>query len=114
MKRIINITSEPIQRHTVLFEESEVILTLRFYPKTQHWTFDAEYNGKAVYGVKLSVGVLHMVSQNQPFDFFCEDRSGNGIDPFQRDDFSNDRCRLYMLETADMVAVRRGAEVPLP
>ena len=113
MKRILNISDETIQRHTVLFEESEVILTLRFYPKTEHWMFDAEYNGKAIYGVKLSVGVLHMVSENQPFDFYCEDRSGNGIDPFQRDDFINGRCRLYMLEAEDMIAVRDGAEVPL-
>jgi len=114
MKRITNITDEAIQRHIVVFEESEIILRLRFFPKTQHWTFDAEYNGKAVYGVKLSVGVLHMTSENQPFDFFVTDRSGNGIDPFQIDDFANDRCRLYMLETAEMVAVRGGAEVPLP
>lgn len=113
MRRIQNITDEPIQRHTILFDESEITLTLRFYPKTQHWTFDAEYAGNAVYGVKLSVGVLHMVSQNQPFDFLVVDRSGLGFDPFQRDDFSNDRCRLYMLETEDMVTVRDGAEVPV-
>jgi len=111
MKRIINITGETIQRHTVLFEESEIVLTLRFYPKTQHWTFNAEYEDAAIHGVKLSVGVLHMVSKNQPFDLYCEDRSGNGIDPFQRDDFAKDRCRLYMLETEDMIGVRNGAEV---
>lgn len=114
MKRITNITDETIQRHIIVFEESEIILTLRYYPKTQHWTFDAEFAGRAVYGVKLSVGVLHMTSQNQPFDFFVTDRSGNGIDPFQINDFTSGRCRLYMLETEEMVAVRAGAEVPLP
>lgn len=112
MRRVQNITDEPIQRHTILFDESEVTLTLRFFPKTQHWTFDAEYNGRSVFGIKLSTGVAHMVSQNQPFDFLVTDRSGLGFDPFQRDDFSSDRCRLYILDTADMVSIRDGAEVP--
>jgi hypothetical protein len=63
-----------------------------------------------VYGLKLSVGVLHMLSQNQPFDFICVDKSGNGIDPFTRTDFSGGRCEIYLLEAADMVQIR-GVEV---
>lgn len=111
MRRIQNITDEPIQRHTIILDDSEMTLTLRYYPKTQHWSFDSEYNGKSVYGIKLSVGALHMVSQNQPFDFIVTDRSGNGIDPILRSDFSNGRCRLYMLERDEMIEVRSGAEV---
>jgi hypothetical protein len=72
--------------------------------------FDAEFGDNQVYGLKLSVGVLHMLSQNQPFDFICIDRSGNGIDPFQRQDFSGGRCNIYMLEAADMELIR-GIEV---
>lgn len=113
MIRVQNITSEPIQRHTIVFEESEIILTLRFYPRTQIWCFDAEYKEWAVHGIKISVGVPHIISQLQPFDFACIDRSNNGIDPFQVGDFSSGRCGLYMLETADMVDVRGGAEVPI-
>jgi hypothetical protein len=110
MRRIQNITDEPIQRHTILFEKAEIIFTLRFYPRTQIWMFDAEFGDKKVYCLKLSVGVLHMLSQNQPFDFVCIDRSGNGIDPFTRQDFSGGRCNIYMLEAADMVLIR-GIEV---
>jgi len=51
-----------------------------------------------------------MLSQNQPFDFICIDRSGNGIDPFTRQDFSGGRCNIYMLEAADMEQLR-GVEV---
>lgn len=110
--RIQNITSEPIQRHTILFQESEVILTLRFFPRNEIWMFDAEHQGNAVRGVKLSAGVLHMISRNQPFDFVVRDLSGNGIDPFRRSDFSDGRCELYMLQASDMEGIR-GAEVPL-
>jgi hypothetical protein len=72
--------------------------------------FDAEFSDKQVYGLKLSVGVLHMISQNQPFDFVCVDRSGEGIDPFKRQDFSGGRCEIYMLEPGEMEQIR-GVEV---
>lgn len=113
MIKIDNITDETMQRHIVIFQRSEVILTIRFYPRTEMWCFDVEYNDRAVRGLKLSVGTLHMLSQNQPFDFVVTDNSGNGIDPFKIDDFSNERCSLYMLESDDMIDVRRGAEVPI-
>lgn len=112
MRRIQNISNEPIQRHSIIIDEFEVVLRLRFYPKTQHWTFDVEYEGAAVYGIKLSLGVLHMVSANFPFDFAVVDNSGTGLDPFQRDDFVNGRCTLYMLEADEMEEVRGGAEIP--
>ena len=110
MKQLQNLTNEPIQRHTILFEQSEITFVLRFYPRTQVWLFDVEFGNKQVYGLKLSVGVLHMLSQNQPFDFICVDKSGNGIDPFTRTDFSGGRCEIYLLEAADMVQIR-GVEV---
>lgn len=113
MIRIQNLTDEPIQRHTILFEQSEVFFTIRFYPRTELWCFDAEYNDRAVRGLKLSIGVLHMTNQNQPFDFIVTDNTGLGLDPFKADDFSSGRCTIYMLETADMIQVRNGAEVPL-
>jgi hypothetical protein len=72
--------------------------------------FDAEFGNKQVYGLKLSVGVLHMISQNQPFDFICVDKSANGIDPFKRQDFSSGRCEIYMLESGEMEQIR-GVEV---
>lgn len=112
MRRIQNISDDPIQRHTIVFAESEIILTLRYYPTVRIWCFDAEYLDFEVHGLKLSAGVLHMRSRNQPFDFICRDLSGNGIDPFQLNDFTSGRCELYLLEPADMEQIR-GDAVPL-
>lgn len=109
---IQNITAEPHQRHTIIFEESEVILTLRFLPRVQIWLYDVEFNGRAAYGFKLSLGTFHMVSQNFPFDFVVSDESGAGIDPFKADDFSTGRCRLIMAGADDMAEVR-GGPVPI-
>ncbi len=113
MRRIINKTNKTIQRHTILFQESEIILTLRYYPRVEMWAFDTEYANNLTLGRKLSVGVLHMVSENQPFDFIVTDRSSAGIDPFRINDFSDGRCYLYLMEASDMVSIRNGAEVPV-
>lgn len=112
MKRVQNITNEPIQRHTIFLPGGNLILKLRFLPPVQIWVFDAEYNGWTVKGIKLSLGVLHIVSQNQPFDFVVIDRSRTDIDPFRRNDFSTGRCELVLLEPSDMVDVRGDAVPP--
>ena len=109
--RLQNITAEPHQRHVVLIDDAEVTVVLRFYPTVQIWCVDVESGGRTASGFKLSLGVLHMVSQNFPFDFVVEDTSGTGLDPFKLDDFSTGRCSLYMLDAADMEAIR---DAPVP
>jgi len=104
--RLLDVGGETFQRLTVLFQESEIILRLRFYPTVALWCFDAEYKDFAIYGTTLAVGTPHMVSSNQAFDFVVSDNSGNGLDPFKADDFASGRCSLYMLEPADMEALR--------
>lgn len=110
--QIENITSEAHQRHTILFEESEIVLTLRFYATVQIWCMDVEYKGKVAQGHKLSAGVLHMRSRNYPFDFVIRLEDGAGLDPFRADDFVSGRCKLYLLDAADMVVIR-ATPVPL-
>lgn len=105
MKELVNITSDPFQRHIVLLDEEEITIDLRFYPTIQQWFFDISYKTKAVNGVKLSLGVLHINNTNMPFDFIVVDQSANGIDPFKVDDFM-DRCRLYMLDSSEMETFR--------
>lgn len=109
---IDNITDEAHQRHTIIFEESEVVISLRFHPTVGMWTIDIEYKESMLFGYKLSVDVLHIRSRNMPFDFTVVDDSGAGLDPFKIDDFSTDRCSLYMLQSDDMELIR-GAPVPL-
>lgn len=108
--QIENITDEAYQGHIIVFEEDVIELDLRFYPTTQIWCFDVTYKEKSVSGIKLSAGVLHMRSQNFPFDFVVE--TTQGIDPFRINDFSDGRCSLYMVTREEMEAVR-DAPVPI-
>lgn len=106
MIEIQNIGSEVLQRHVILFEESEIVLRLRFLPMVSIWVFNVEYNGKSSNGHKLSCKTPHMLSTNFPFDFIVLDNSGNGLDPIDRHDFVNERCSLFMLEPDDIENVR--------
>lgn len=108
--QIENISDDAIQQHIILFEENEINLTLRFYEIVQMWCFDATYKDKSVFGIKLSAGVLHMRSQNFPFDFLVE--TTEGIDPYKIDDFSTARSSLYLVTREDMETIR-GVDVEI-
>lgn len=110
--RIDNITDEAHQRHTIIFEESEVIISLRFLPVVESWVLNVQYKTVTANGYKLSLGTLHLRSRNLPFDFVVLDNSGTGLDPYRLDDFSENRCQLYMLNSDDMEAIR-NAPVPI-
>jgi len=109
MIQIQNITDETNQRHLVVFEQSEIALVLRYHPTVEMWAFDVEYKNRRSNGYKLAAGPLHIRSRNYPFDFVVIDETGQGLDPLRRDDFSTGRCSLYLLEAADMEAIRGAA-----
>jgi len=103
---IENIGNETLQRHVILFQETEIILTLRFLPMVSFWFYNVEYKGRQANGYKLSTGTPHMLSRNFPFDFIVTDNNNTGIDPINRNDFLNGRCTLYMLEPNEIEALR--------
>jgi hypothetical protein len=104
--RIQNLTDDAHQRHIVILNEQEVEVSLRFLSVVEGWFLDVTYAGRSAYGFKLALNTLHMQSQNFPFDFIVEDLSGRGVDPFRIDDFSENRCALYMLQADDMAEIR--------
>ena len=109
---IDSITSDNDQEFTIPFQESEIVLRVRFLPAVQQWFMDVSYNGIETNGVKLAVEVLPLFGRNYPFDIWIVDNSGTGLDPFTIDDFSNGRCEMYLLEPSDMTDIR-GFEVAL-
>jgi hypothetical protein len=112
MVQLTGITDEPMQMHTIPLEDDSISLHLRFYGLPAFWCFDVKYKSKEVKGVKLSLGTLHLESNNLPFDFALEDTSKTGIDPFRMDDFSSGRINIYMLEPAELREIR-GYDVPI-
>lgn len=112
MRKILNIGNEAYQRHAILFEESEIILELRYLSPVQIWIMNVEYKDWSISGVKLSCGVQHFRGSNMPFDFIVTDNLGYGQDPFRLADFSDERCTLFLLEPTEL-AVIRGTSVQI-
>lgn len=113
MRHITTLGNEPIQTHTILFGDNEITLVIRFLPPVAIWIMDITFNDDSIYGVKMSVGSLHVFGQNWPFDFAVTDESGAGIDPFQLDDFTSGRCNLYLFEPNEVEQIR-GVPVEIP
>tara|TARA_R100000655_G_scaffold15789_3_gene34817 strand:+ start:17780 stop:18115 length:336 start_codon:yes stop_codon:yes gene_type:complete len=111
MKRIENIGNEGLQSQVIPLSNGDAVLTIRFLSLVQIWTMDVTYNERAIYGVKLSCGVIHMRSKNFPFDFIVEDTSSSGLDPFQIEDFSSGRTILYLVEAEEMEEIRGQAVI---
>jgi|GEM_PF-763303 len=109
--QIINITDEPSQRHVLLVDDEEIVLTLNFYQVSQFWAFNVSWRNVTYNGFMLSLGCLHIQALNWPFDFFCVTTDSSGLAPFRIGDFSEGRCELYFV-TAEEMQERRGLEVP--
>jgi hypothetical protein len=104
-----SLTDNPFQSLVIPIGEAELTLTLRFYPTISVWAMDCHYDGaivRDVDGVKLSVGTLHLMGANLPFDFMVLDTTGAGFDPYAQDDFSSGRRQLIMLEPSEIAALR--------
>jgi len=112
MRLIDAITDDASQIHLITLDDNEVTLELRFLSVVQIWVMNVTYKDKTIKGVKLSLGALHMVSKNFPFDFILEDTSTFGIDPYKQDDFSGERCRFYIVDPNEMAEIR-GVAVEL-
>lgn len=112
MREIINITDEAQQLHKIPFFDFEIRLSISFHAVIAAWFIDIEYKDKSVNSIKLSLGTLHLRSNNLPFDFVVVDLLNNGFDPFKIDDFLSERFKLILLEPDDMEE-RRGYAVEI-
>lgn len=110
--KVLNITNDARQRHTISTPARDVILVLYYFATVQSWFMDVEYGERSVKGVRLVVGASLLPSAGLPLDFRVQDTQNIGLDPYSVDDFVTDRCRLFMLSAEDMERLR-GQPVPL-
>lgn len=106
MYELQNISSEPAQQHTLLLDNGEAVLNLRFLPAVQVWLLSVMYEDKKRTGIKLSANVYHLRQYNFPFDFTVLVNDQSGVDPFKVDDFSTGRCSLFFITPESMRKVR--------
>lgn len=105
-----NISDDAYQKHFIPIGDYELTIFIKFLAPIETWTMDLEYRDTVIKGIKLSLGTLHLRSNNLPFDFVVIDNQDTGLDPYLLDDFESERCSLVLLEADDM-ETRRGYSV---
>jgi len=102
----ITIGEEPKQTITILFEDTLIILTIKFRPIIQSWTMDINFRDELlVNGKKLVIGLPLLKQFNKPFDIVLQENQNTGIDPFKQDDFTS-RVSVFLLERDDLIELR--------
>lgn len=102
----ITIGTEGKQKITILYEDTTIVLTVKFRPTIQSWSFDVIFRDEElINGKKLTCGLELLKQFNKPFDFVLVDNSKTGLDPFKQDDFE-ERISMYLLERDDLILLR--------
>jgi len=102
----ITIGTEPKQKITILYEDTQIIIDVKYRPITQSWTMDINFRDEAlVNGKKLVIGLPLLKQFNKPFDIVLQENQNTGIDPFKQDDFTS-RISVYLLERDDLIELR--------
>lgn len=113
MQRIQQITSDPLQRQTLLLEDgSAVVIQMRFSSLMYGWFFDEiSHLDFLVRGLRITnnYNMLHQFRALIPFGLACI--SNDDREPTQKQDFSSEASKLYILsedEVDDFTRVLNG------
>ncbi|MFS1564153.1 MAG: hypothetical protein ACL7AX_12150 [Candidatus Arsenophonus phytopathogenicus] len=97
MYQVENLSSDPIQTHTLLTDIDDIELTLTFYPSISAWNMNVTYRNITINGVAVSLGVPLLHDSRLPFTIVAIARDNPDIEPSLLDDFASGRISLYLL-----------------
>lgn len=108
MKQITTLTNSPNQRHQLVLDNNETVdFRLYYSSRQQAWYYDFTYNDLTVNCSKvvLSPNALRqfrrIISWGLAFD------TDGYVEPFQLDDFSSGRVRMYVLNSEDVETIEQ-------
>lgn len=108
MKEITTLTNEPKQRHTLVLDNNETVEFYLYYSiRNQAWYFDFTYKDITDNCLKvvLTPNSLRHLKRIIPFGIaFATD---GYVEPFQIDDFSSGRVKMYVLNSEDVENVEQ-------
>lgn len=108
MQQISTLTNEPNQRHQLVLENNDTVdFRLYYYPRQQSWYFDFTYKDVLVNGSKvvLSPNTLRNFKNIIPFGIGFD--TDSFVEPFQLNDFSSGRIRMYLLSADDVKQIEQ-------
>lgn len=107
MYRVNGITADPHQSHTLLMDDRQIVLTLRFLPVVQSWFMSLAYEDWRIDNIRLALNVSLISQSNQPFDFVVTDTDGLGVDPMTERCFETGRIELYFATAEELQEIRK-------
>lgn len=106
MNLVDTISDDANQLLQVVLDTGETVqLELVFRPAIQRWSISVLASSIEIDGLNLCVFPNILRAWRQVIDFGLACIADDGVDPFQLDDFSTGRCRLYVLDAADVSAI---------
>lgn len=103
MKQITGLKASPNQTFNIPDPDSGAIIqfTLYYRPRVRRWFFDITYKDYVLKGSKIviSPNLLYQYFRVIPFGLACI--STDNVEPVIINDFSSERCFLYLLTTVE-------------
>ncbi|HGJ5876600.1 MAG TPA: hypothetical protein ACHBX0_09735 [Arsenophonus sp.] len=97
MYQIENLSSDPIQTHTLLTKVDDIEIILTFYPSIAACSMDVGYQNIMINGVAVVLGVPLLHDSGLPFTMVVVARQKPDIEPVLIYDFESERVKLYPL-----------------
>lgn len=109
MQQITTLTNEPKQRHQLVLENNETVdFRLYYSARQQSWYFNFTYKDLTVNCLKvvLSPNTLRNFKRLIPFGITFD--TEGYTEPFQLDDFSSGRVKMYVLTSEDVEEIEQA------
>lgn len=108
MQQITTLTNEPKQRHQLVLDNNETVdFRLYYSARQQAWYYDFTYNDLTCNCSKvvLSPNALRQFRRIIPWGLAFD--AEGGVEPFQLDDFSSGRVKMYVLNSEDVQTIEQ-------
>lgn len=108
MGLITTLTNSPKQRHQLMLDNNETVDFMLYYSaRQQAWYFDFTYKETSAKGLKvvLTPNALRCFRRTIPFGIGFD--TNGYVEPFQLDDFSSGRVKMYVLNTEEVKQVEQ-------
>lgn len=108
MQQITTLTNEPNQRHQLVLDSNDTVdFRLYYSARQQAWYFDFTYKDLTCNGLKvvLTPNALRCFRRIIPWGLAFA--TEGYVEPFQLDDFSSGRIKMYVLNTEDVQTIEQ-------
>lgn len=108
MQQIDTISSSPNQRMSLVLDNNETVdFCLYYRAMQQSWFYDFTYKERTVNCSKVVLTPNSLRQFRRILPFGIAFLSDSDAEPFQIDDFSSGRVKMYVLNSADVKQIER-------